>query len=69
MVDSGIVSTQNIELISSVYFVTYAVGQFINGSIGDKIKAKYMICFGFVFVGVCILSFSMETVSFICHIL
>ena len=32
--------------ISSLYFVAYAVGQLINGAIGDKIKAKWMICMG-----------------------
>lgn len=32
--------------ISSLYFVAYAVGQVINGAIGDKIKAKWMICMG-----------------------
>ena len=32
--------------ISSLYFVSYAVGQLINGAIGDKIKAKWMICMG-----------------------
>ena len=32
--------------ISSLYFITYAFGQLINGAIGDKIKAKYMICVG-----------------------
>ena len=26
--------------ISSLYFVFYAIGQLINGAIGDKIKAK-----------------------------
>ena len=32
--------------MSSLFFVAYAVGQLINGAIGDKIKAKYMICIG-----------------------
>ncbi len=32
--------------ISSLYFVFYAVGQLINGAIGDKIKAKWMISTG-----------------------
>lgn len=32
--------------MSSLFFVAYAVGQLINGAIGDKIKAKYMICTG-----------------------
>ena len=31
---------------SSVYFVSYAVGQLINGVIGDRIKARNMISFG-----------------------
>ena len=32
--------------ISSLFFVFYACGQLINGAIGDKIKAKWMICAG-----------------------
>jgi len=39
--------------LSSVYFTCYAVGQLINGLIGEKIKAKYMIGFGLVFAGIC----------------
>ncbi len=38
--------------ISSVYMIFYAVGQLINGAIGDKIKAKYMISFGLLLAGV-----------------
>ena len=30
----------------SVYFYAYAIGQLINGAIGDKIKAKYTIVLG-----------------------
>ena len=44
--------------ISSVYFVCYAVGQLINGSIGDKIHAKWMICVGLFGAGVTNLVFS-----------
>ena len=44
--------------ISSVYFVCYAVGQLINGSIGDKIHAKWMICVGLFGAGVSNLVFS-----------
>lgn len=43
--------------ISSVYFFVYAVGQLINGAIGDKIKARYMISFGLFFAGLCNLFF------------
>ena len=38
--------------ISSVYFICYAIGQLINGIIGDKIKAKYMITLGLLLAGI-----------------
>ncbi len=38
--------------VSSVYFITYAIGQLINGIIGDKLKAKYMIGLGLIFAGI-----------------
>ena len=38
--------------ISSLYFVFYAVGQLINGAIGDKITAKWMICLGLGLAGI-----------------
>lgn len=38
--------------VSSVYFTFYAVGQLINGAIGDKIKARNMISFGLLLAGV-----------------
>ncbi len=45
MVEQGY-AEEFIGRISSLYFVTYAVGQLINGAIGDKVKAKWMICIG-----------------------
>ena len=38
--------------VSSVYFICYGVGQLINGAIGDKIKAKYMISIGLFMAGI-----------------
>ncbi len=38
--------------VSSVYFIAYAFGQLINGAIGDKIKARYMISIGLLMAGV-----------------
>ena len=35
--------------VSSLFFVFYAIGQLINGIIGDKIKAKWMISGGLFF--------------------
>ncbi len=42
----------DIGLASSVYFYTYAIGQLINGAIGDKIKSKYMMSFGLGLAGI-----------------
>ena len=47
--------------LSSLYFVCYAVGQLINGIIGDKIKARYMISFGLLLAGITNLTFSLLT--------
>ena len=58
MIESGAFTTENIGTLSSVYFITYAVGQLINGRIGDKIKPKYMISLGLIMAGVCNLLFS-----------
>jgi len=58
IIEQGVFSTENIGTLSSVYFVTYALGQLINGVIGDRINAKYMISFGLVFAGICNAVFS-----------
>ena len=58
MQDGGIYSKEYIAEASSLYFIFYAVGQLINGAIGDKIKAKYMMCLGLFFAGVTNLLFS-----------
>ena len=41
-----------IGVVSALYLVAYAIGQLINGVIGDIIKAKYMICLGLLSAGV-----------------
>lgn len=63
MIETGLFTTENIGTLSSVYFIFYAVGQLINGRIGDKIKAKYMISFGLIFAGVCNLLFALMSHS------
>ncbi len=57
MIESGY-STEYIGKVSSMYFIFYAVGQLINGVIGDRIKARYMISFGLLLAGVTNLTFS-----------
>ena len=59
MIEGGVFTTENIGTLSSLYFITYAIGQLINGAIGDKIKAKYMISFGLIFAGICNVVFTL----------
>ncbi len=52
MIEGGVYSEPFIGDLSAMYFMFYAVGQLINGLIGDRIKAKYMISFGLLLAGV-----------------
>ena len=72
MVANGILTTENVGTMSSVYFFTYAFGQLINGMVGDKIKSKYMISFGLLLAGGCCLFLPPivedgVTVAYICY--
>ena len=57
MLEEGVFTTEFMGTVSSVYFICYAVGQLINGIVGDKIKAKYMISFGLLLAGICNIAF------------
>ena len=51
MIKKEVFLTEQVGTLSSVYFICYAIGQLINGYIGDRIKAKYMISFGLILAG------------------
>lgn len=53
MILDGVFTEAQIGTLSSVFFVAYAVGQLVNGTIGDHIKAKYMISLGLILAGIC----------------
>lgn len=42
-------TTEYIGILSTGFMITYAVGQLVNGIIGDYIKSKYMMCLGMIF--------------------
>ncbi len=50
-------SEEFIGKISSVFFIFYAVGQLINGLIGDRIKAKWMLFIGLSSAGIAFFAF------------
>ena len=62
MVEQGYSETF-IGSVSSVYFICYAIGQLINGAIGDKIRAKWMICMGLLGAGCTNIVFSLIAAS------
>jgi len=49
----GTFTKESIGMLSSIYFTCYAVGQLINGMIGEKIKGKYMISMGLILASIC----------------
>ena len=53
IIEGGVYQEEYIGSISSMFFTFYAVGQLINGLVGDKIKSRYMISFGLLLAGVC----------------
>lgn len=57
MLEEGVTAQKHIAAFSSTYFICYAFGQLINGSVGDRIKARYMISFGLICAGICSLLF------------
>ena len=52
ILSSGAFTEVDIGTMSSVYFAAYAIGQLINGFVGDRVKAKYMISGGLVLAGI-----------------
>ena len=53
MVESTGISIQYIGTLSTANMFFYAGGQLINGIIGDKIKAKYLVSGGLILAGLC----------------
>lgn len=54
---AGVFDKETLGVLSSIYFTCYACGQLVNGLIGNRVKAKYMMSFGLAFAGICTLLF------------
>lgn len=65
IVKEGTFSTEQIGSLSSVFFIAYAVGQLVNGVMGDHIKAKYMVSFGLLLSGICHTLFPLLSTNFL----
>lgn len=49
----GVWTTQEIGYISTAYFICYACGQLINGALGDRVRAVYLVSTGLILAGAC----------------
>ena len=58
LIENGIYTAEYIGKISSAYFIFYGIGQLINGVLGEKIKARNMICGGLFFAAIANFLFS-----------
>ncbi|NMA65286.1 MAG: MFS transporter [Clostridiaceae bacterium] len=68
LIEKNIFSKEYIGYLSSVYLVVYALGQLLNGILGDRINPKYMILTGCLLSSTGMLIFPLVTYTFI-HIL
>lgn len=50
---ANIFSLEQLGTLSSVFFITYAFGQLINGIVGDRVKSKYMVSLGLILASLC----------------
>ena len=57
MVENGDFTKEYIGNISSLFFIFYAIGQLLNGILGDKIKARYMMSAGLLLAGIASIAF------------
>lgn len=64
MLDVGY-TTEYIAVLSTMFMITYAIGQLVNGIIGDYINAKYMIFMGMFTAGLCNIVFVISNISII----
>lgn len=63
MVGQGIFDKEFVGTLSSVFFISYAIGQLVNGTIGNYIKSKYMICGGLLLAACANYGFSLYPAS------
>jgi len=65
MVENKEFTNEMLGFISSLYFMTYAFGQLVNGNMGDKVKGKYMVTIGLSLAGISILVFPLVNILII----
>lgn len=57
MIQNNIYGRDSLGAMGSAFFITYGLGQLVNGMIGNKISAKYMVFTGLFATGILSISF------------
>ncbi len=63
MLGTGLYTKALLAKLSSTYMLIYALGQLVNGVVGDKIKPKYMVSIGLAAAGTVSIVFSFAKTS------
>ena len=69
MIENAGMSVEYIGTLSTANMLFYAGGQLVNGIIGDKVRAKYMVGGGLIFSGICNMGIGLFQIPFITMIL
>lgn len=71
LLEIGASTSENISALSSAFFCVYALGQLVNGILGDRIRGKYMVSGGLLLAGMAafliIYVMSDQTMALICY--
>src|SRR6056297_11443 len=62
-------SKENLGIIGAAFFWMYAIGQIINGNLGDKFKSRYFAFIGLLFSRIINLIFGFATTLFFLFVL
>lgn len=65
MLSTGVFTKEFLGTLSSIYMLLYAIGQLINGVIGDIVKPKLMITSGMILCGLSSILFALTSYPFI----
>ena len=65
LLETGKYTVEHIALMSSVYMLFYAIGQLINGILGDMLSPKKMIFWGNALAGLSMIAFPFVPFQFV----
>ena len=68
MMADGVLSASQAGSINTIFFLTYACGQLINGLLGDRLHPSHMVLFGALTSAFCNIAMDFAAVTFPCFL-